>query len=205
MPVLRALLASLLVLAAGIAALARATDGFRAYTSEAARRIAVREHPRSVPDVMLQTAEGREIRFDALRGRWWLVDFIYTRCTTYCSAQGGTFAQLQSALSAPIAAGDAGLLSVSFDPGHDDPARLAGYLQRSGDRGTGWIAARPMSAADLGLLLHAFGVTAVPDGLGGFVHNVAIAVVDPQGRLVDILDWDDPLAAARYVQARVGR
>jgi len=47
--------------------------------------------------------------------------------------------------------------------------------------------------------MRVFGVVAVPDGLDGFVHNAAIAVVDPDGRLVAILDWDDPQGAARYV------
>jgi protein SCO1/2 len=47
--------------------------------------------------------------------------------------------------------------------------------------------------------MRAFGVTVIPDGLGGFVHNAAIAVVDPEGRLVAIMDWDAPADAARYV------
>ncbi|MBV6418049.1 MAG: hypothetical protein CMLOHMNK_02829 [Steroidobacteraceae bacterium] len=201
MPVLRALLASLLILAAGIAVLARATDGFRAFTSETARRIDVRKHPRALPDVVLQTAEGRRVGLGSLRGRWVLIDFIYTRCTTYCSVQGGVFARLQAELAAPIAAGDVALLSISFDPEHDDPAHLADYLRRFGDRGAGWTAARPASTAGLESLLRTFGVTAVPDGLGGFAHNAAIAVVDPRGRLVDIVDWSEPRAAARYVTA----
>lgn len=79
---LRALLASLAILAAGLAVLSYATDGFRAFTTETARRIEVREHPRLVPDVLLQTANAQPLQFRALRGRWLLVDFIYTRCPT---------------------------------------------------------------------------------------------------------------------------
>ena len=204
MSALRALLASLLILAAGVAVLSLATDGLRAFTTETARRIEVREHPRAVPDVALQAADGQRLQFDALRGRWLLVDFIYTRCLTYCSVQGGEFARLQDRLAAPIARDRVKLLSISFDPAHDDPARLADYQQRFGDRGAGWIAARPVDAAGLAALSRVFGVTAVPDGLGGFVHNAAIAVVDPDGRLVAILDWDDPRAAVRYLAARLG-
>lgn len=204
MPALRTLLASLLILAAGVATLSWATDGFRALTTETARRIEVREHPRAVPGVALQMADGRPVRFDALRGRWLLVDFIYTRCVTYCATQGGDFARLQDRLAAPIARDQVMLVSISFDPAHDDPARLAGYQRHAGDRGAGWIAARPMDAAGLAALTRVFGVTVVPDSRGGFVHNAAIAVVDPEGRLVAIFDWDDPSAAARYVVARVG-
>lgn len=205
MPVLRTLLASVIILVAGVASLAAATDGFRAFTTETARRIDVREHPRALPAVPLQTADGKTIDFAALRGRWLLVDFIYTRCMTYCSVQGSEFARLQDRLAGPIGSGKVLLLSVSFDPGHDGPEQLAAYQHRSGDRGTGWLAARPTSATDLGKLMRVFGVTAVPDGLGGYVHNAAIAVVNPEGRLVAITDWDAPDQAERYVLQGLAR
>ena len=203
MAALRALLASLLILAAGIAVLSLATDGLSAFTTETARRVDIRRHPRALPEVPLQTADGRRVTFDALRGRWVLVDFIYTRCPTYCSVQGNEFARLQQRLAAPIARGQVTLLSISFDPEHDDPPRLAAYQRRSGDHGSGWIAARPIASAGLAALSRVFGITAVPDGLGGFVHNSSIAVVDPEGSLVAILDWDDPQAAVQYLLARL--
>lgn len=200
MSVLRTLLASLAILAGGGAALAGATDGFRAFTSEAARRLEVRQRPRALPSVPLQDARGDALDLASLRGRWLLVDFIYTRCLTYCSVQGGEFARLQDRLRGPIADGTVALLSLSFDPSHDGPAELAAYQQRSGDRGAGWVAARPTTDAGLEALLQAFGVTAIPDGLGGYVHNAAIAVVDPRGRLVAVVDWDAPGEAERLVR-----
>ncbi len=203
MPVWRTLLVSLVLLVTGVGILAAATDGFRAYTAETARRIDVREHPRLVPALPLQTADGGRSGFGQLRGRWLLVDFIYTRCMTYCSVQGGEFARLQRQLAEPIASGKLALLSVSFDPVHDDPSALAEYQRLHGAQGTGWIAARPVDHADLVALMHLFGVVAVPDGLGGFVHNAAIAVVDPDGKLVAILDWDDPQGASRFVTQRM--
>lgn len=203
MALLRTLLISLVLLAAGLGVLAAATHGFRAYTTETARRIDVSEHPRPVPPLPLQTADGTRTSFAELRGRWLLVDFIYTRCMTYCSVQGSEFARLQRQLADPIAAGKVSLLSVSFDPAHDDPAALTGYQRRHGDQGACWIAARPVDQADLTALMRVFGVVAVPDGLDGFVHNAAIAVVDPQGRLVAILDWNDFRAATSYVTRRL--
>lgn len=205
MSILRTLLASLLVLAAGLSVLAAATDGFRAFTSETARRIDVREHPRVLPQVPLQTAGRTTIDFADLRGRWLLVDFIYTRCTTYCSVQGSEFARLQDRLATPIATGKVVLLSISFDPEHDGPEQLAAYQQRSGSRGVGWIAARPTSPAARDALMQAFGVTVIDDGLGGYEHNAAIGVVDPAGRLVAIMDWDAPGDAARYVLQGLAR
>lgn len=199
MAILRTLLASFVLLVAGIGVLTAATNGFRAYTTETARRINVREHPLAIPALTLQTASGEYINLEELRGRWLLVDFIYTRCKTYCSVQGGVFARLQQQLSEPIAADKVKLLSISFDPTHDEPAALSNYQRLYGDHGAGWIAARPPGQAELATLMRVFGVVAVPDGLGGFVHNAAIAVVNPDGKLVAILDWDDSRGAADYV------
>ncbi len=200
MPALRTLLASLLILAAGSATLAAATDGFRAFTSEAARRLAVAEQPRPVPAVVLQGSGGEALPLAALRGRWLLVNFFYTRCPTYCSIQGSEFARLQDELADAIAARKAALLSISFDPAHDEPRELAAYLERSRSRGEGWFAARPTDAADLRALKQAFGVTVIADGLGGFEHNAAILVVDPAGRLVSVIDWDAPEDALRVLR-----
>lgn len=201
MRVLRTLLASLLVLILGFTALFYATDGLRAFTSETARRINVNQHPRAIPPVTLQTAQGERTSFAELRGRWLLVDFIYTRCETYCSAQGNEFAQLQRQLSAAIADDQVLLLSISFDP-HDGPQQLADYQRRFGNQGAGWIAARALNDAGRAALMHVFGVTAVADKMGGFVHNAAINVVDPSGLLVAIHDWDDARGAVDSIMQR---
>ena len=200
---MRALLASLMLAAAGVLALAAATDGFRAFTTKTAHRMAVRAHPRLLPAIALESDSGAPLALAAYRGRWLLVDFIYTRCATYCTVLGGEFAQLQRLLAAPIARNQVALLSISFDPSHDDPAALRAYRQRFGDRGAGWTAARPVGTAALAELKRSFGLKAVPDGFGGWVHNVSIALVDPKGRLVDIADSDDPQAAVDHLRARM--
>ena len=203
MTALRTSLISLVLLAAGIGTLAGITGGFAAYTSETARRIAVRKHPPVVPSVPLQTASGEHIDFNALRGRWLLVEFIYTRCMTYCSAQGSEFARIQRQLDQLIALNKVMLLSISFDPARDDPAALTRYQRTHRSHGEGWVAARPLDQSGLGTLMNVFGVVAVPDGLGGFVHNVAIHVVNPDGKLIEILDWDDTDGAVRYLTQRL--
>lgn len=202
-PVLRTLLASLGILAAGVAAFAAITLGFRVYTSEGALRFDVSEHPRIVPVVPLELADGSIVRVDRWRGEWLLVDFIYTRCTSYCSAQGSRYAQLQDRLAPLIASGRVRLVSISFDPGHDRAPELAAYQQRSGDRGLGWSAGRPMRMEDLDTLLHTFGITVIGDGLGGYVHNAALAVVDPDGRLVRIVGWNAVDEAERFIRDRL--
>lgn len=203
MAVLRTLLASAVLLAGGGGVIYGATDGFRAFTAESARRLAVREHPPVVPTLPLQIADGSRISFGELRGRWLLVDFIYTRCMTQCSLQGAEFARLQRESAAPIASGKVALLSVSFDPARDDPEALGEYVRVRGGRGDGWLAARPVSGADLAEFKRVFGVVVIPDGMGGFIHNAATLVVDPTGKLVRVFDWDDVRGAARYVTHRL--
>lgn len=208
MAVLRTLLASAVLLTAGGGVIYGATDGLRAFTAESARRLAVREHPRVVPTLPLQIADGSRSSFEELRGRWLLVDFIYTRCMTQCSLQGAEFARLQRELAVPIASGKVTLVSVSFDIARDDPEALGEYVRVRGGhgdgwRGDGWIAARPVSDADLAEFKRLFGVVVIPDGMGGFIHNAATLVVDPTGRLVRVFDWDDVRGAARYVTHRL--
>ncbi len=205
MRILRTLLASLALLLAGGVALSAATDRFQAFTTEAARRLAVRQHPTEIPGVALQLQSGARIRFTDLRGKWLLVDFIYTRCPTYCVALGGEFAQLQDRLAGPLAQGKMQLLSISFDPNHDTPRQLAAYLQRARDRGHGWLAGRPVEPNGLERLERAFGITVIPDEAGGYTHNAAVHLVDPRGRLVEIFDLGDPGLVEQAVQRSLDR
>lgn len=206
MAILRTLLVSLALLLAGGAALSAATDRFQAFTTETARRLAVRRHPIQIPSVALQLQSGSRISLADLRGKWLLVDFIYTRCPSYCVALGGEFAQLQDTLERPLTQGKVQLLSISFDPAHDTPAQLNAYMQRSRDRGQGWIAARPIEPQGLVQLKQAFGITVIADpASGGYTHNAAIHLVDPSGRLVQIFDEDAAQLAGKTVLQRLGQ
>jgi protein SCO1 len=204
MRLLRTLFLSIALILVVGASLSPPTDHLQAFTSEAARRIAVRQHPIAVPSVTFETQSGARSDFTNLRGKWLLVDFIYTRCPTYCVALGSEFAQLQDRLAGPLGKGTVELVSISFDPAHDKPRALAAYLQRAHSRGAGWVAARPIDSDGLDALERAFGITVIPDGLGGYTHNAAIHVVDPQGRLIEIVDPGQSDLAARTVLQKLG-
>jgi protein SCO1/2 len=91
------------------------------------------------------------------------------------------------------------LLSISFDPQNDDREALRLYGERFGASAPRWRIASPADQRGLAALLQTFGVVVIPDGMGGFIHNSAIYVVDARGRLVRILDPEAPpqlLAAA---------
>lgn len=187
----RTALAATLALAAGLAAAHTATDGFEAFTLESARRLHALRAPAPVPDLALDLADGGRVFLSEVPGRVLLVDFIYTRCPTYCVALGSIYARLQQRLAAEIAAGQVRLVSVTFDPERDGPAELRAYRARHTSQPGGWELGEPAHADELPGWLSAFGVVVIPDGLGGYAHNAAVHVVGPDRRLAAIHGLQD--------------
>jgi protein SCO1 len=183
-----------LVITAGLAVLGWETDGFRAVTTEGARRLAVEQNPPAVPDVVLIDQDGSRFSADSYRGRVVLVDFIYTDCATICGVLGNDFSRVLDLLQrAGGNAANVDLLSISFDPARDTPPALKAYGERFGAVTPHWRVAIPASAAGLHALLSTFHVVVIPDAFGGFVHDDALYVVNRQGRLVRILDPAEPV------------
>lgn len=174
-----------------LAAFAGMTDGFRVVTSESARRLAAVERPLAVADAALVDAAGkvRALHTDlAGDGRIAIVDFIYTRCDSICTVLGNEFQQLQREIVAQGLQDRVRLLTISFDPTHDDPAALAGYAKRMAADPALWRFATAADPDELAPLLASFGIVVIPDGIGGYVHNAALHVVTPGGRLARIHD-----------------
>ena len=130
---------------------------------------------------------GRDLTLADEIGRVVVVEFIYTTCPTICVALGESFAKLRDQIQTAGLANRVRLISISFDL-RDSPDALRDYAQVHGADGGLWTTARPETEQALNALLKIFGITVVPDGAGGFVHNVALHVVDRQGRLVAIFD-----------------
>jgi protein SCO1 len=180
-----------IIAAAGTAALAWETDGFRVITTAGARQVAIERTPAPLPDVQLVDQNGFAFRLSDYLGKRILVDFFYSRCPTICSARGDDFQRVRELMdNGPDASID--LLSISFDPGNDDREARKLYGDRFNAKAPGWRIAAPTASADLAVLLKSFGVVVIPDGLGGFVHNDAVYLVDADGRLVRILDPQPP-------------
>lgn len=167
----------------GVALIWQATDGLRAITAEGARRVQVTDNPRPVPQVALETMQGD---WRALSGASpTLVEFIYTTCPTICQTSGGDFAELRDHLS------EAGLsvpmYSISFDPEVDDLPELQAYAALHTASGSPWTIARP-EPGDLPHLLETFQVTVIPDGWGGYEHNIAVLLIDRDGNFSGVFD-----------------
>ncbi len=197
------LLAALLVLSAGLVVSYRVTDGFQAFTLESARRVQAMRSPRLLAELPLELAEGEKRTLADWQGRYVLVDFIFTRCTTLCTAMGSGYARLQHALSNELESDRVRLLTVSIDPRRDQLADLAEYRLRYAQNIGGWDIGRPQDEQVLAAWLSSFGVVAIPEPLAGIAHNAAIHVVAPNGRLVAIYDLADIDSVAGYVRNRL--
>jgi len=185
----RTTVASLLVCAAGGALLWRGTDGFRALTSEQARRHAIAMRPRVLPDAALEDQDGRPFTLASYRGAPLVVDFMYTQCVSVCTLLSAGFQRLDRAEQQRSAHGDERLqlVSISFDP-RDTPDRLRDYASRYQADGRSWRFARVRDTRELVSLLRAFGIVVIADGRGDFQHNAAIHVLDARARLARVLD-----------------
>lgn len=175
----------------------QATDGARAFTSEAARRLDVVQAPRPVPQVMLEDMSGRPVPLLPQADEVVLVEFIYTVCGDICQLAAADFAEIRDRLQAQGA--QVRLLSVSFDPERDTPEQMAIYGAAHEADGTLWTVARS-DLRDLPRLLNLFGVTVIPDEWGGFQHNAAIHMISSDGRFSAVFDTD----AVEAVLAHLG-
>ena len=196
--------AVLAVTLAGGAALYHGSSGFRAVSTESARRIAVAERPVPAPKTHLAGADGHTtLLADELArdGRVALVTFIYARCQSVCRAVGTELQQMQEHIQARGAADKVRLVTISFDP-RDDARALFEYARMMKTDPDVWRLYGIPAGAERQGLLDAFGVIVVPAPLGEFEHNAAFHVVDRSGRLVRILDYAEPDAALADALAR---
>jgi len=84
----------------------------------------------SVPDVTLTNQDGDRVALrELLTGsKPVLLNYIFTTCTTICPVLSASFGQMRRTQGAGIE--NVRLVSISIDPEHDSPDRLADYAQR---------------------------------------------------------------------------
>lgn len=201
------LLAVLAATLAGSGALYYGSSGFRAISTESARRIAVAERPVHMPPARVYGVDGADggtvLLADELArdGRIALVTFIHARCQSVCRVVGTELQQMQAQIRAQGAAGRVRLVTISVDP-RDDARALGRYARMMKTDAGVWRLYGVADAGERQGLLDAFGVIVVPAPLGEFEHNAAFHVVDRGGRLVRILDYTEPDVALADTLAR---
>lgn len=179
------------------------TQDFQVWTAEGARRLTVIEQPVAAPKVALAGPGLNDTDLHTWltgTGRATIVDFVYARCPTVCTTLGSGFQQLQQSLSKSPTDG-VKLLSISFDPAHDDASSLQRYAAQWRADPNRWGIATVRDSDQLRRLLTTFQVVVIDDGSGGYEHNAALLVVDGHGRLARIFDDTELELALNYARS----
>jgi protein SCO1/2 len=143
-----------------------------------------------VPDFKLRNQDGRAIHLGQFRGKALLVTFIYTRCPSpnFCPRMTHNFALLEKQIAANPALTGAHLLSVSFDPDHDTPARLRAYgASYIGSNAKNAFAHWDLAVPDKPTLLEMakffdLGITSAADGT--ITHTLSTTLIGANGKVV---------------------
>lgn len=89
-----------------------------------------------VPEFALIDRSGRRVGRSDLRGKVWVANFIYTKCTETCPTQSLQVARLQAAFAD---AHDLLFVSITVDPENDTREVLTAYAQRYGADPERWL------------------------------------------------------------------
>jgi len=173
------------------------TNGLQAFTSETARRLEVLNSPKRLSDLTFVNQNYETVNFSDYKGKFVLVDFIYTHCPDICHALGFAFMEIQNELKKSGLEGEVQIVNISFDLAHDTPDKLNSYVNRYTKETNLWHGLRLKESENLQQLLNDFGVVLIANDRGGYDHNAAIHLIDKTGRLIGIYDYQ---AQAEIIQ-----
>ncbi len=153
----------------------------------------------SVPDFTLTNQDGKRIAIKDFKGKALAITFIYAQCPLpeYCIKMSTSFSDLAKILNADAELkGKLALLSISFDPARDTPAKLRSY-------GLGYMG---QGATDLGVWQLAVGKDAEVRKIADFFglryevdqndktqinHSLRTAVIGPDGKVTKIFPGNE--------------
>ena len=151
-----------------------------------------------VPDCALVDQDGRRFRLSEFKGRVVALTFIFTRCPLpdFCPRMNEQFSAAQRELPGV----EWHWLSISIDPAHDTPERLAAYAPRFRTDAARWSFATG-GTEEIERLAGAFGLRTVRAG-AELNHTLRTVVVDPAGRVRKIWSGNEWTVAELLVEMK---
>lgn len=143
------------------------------------------------PEFKLTDQTGAPFGTDQLRGRVWVVNFIFTRCTATCPQQTARIAELQQRAARWPDSERLVLVSISVDPQHDTPARLQEYGERYQADHARWRFLTGERADLFRICKDGFKLSVkegAPDGSTPITHSPMFAIVDAELRIRGFFD-----------------
>jgi protein SCO1 len=148
----------------------------------------------AVPDFVLTDQDRRRVRLSKFAGKVVALNFVYTRCAlpNFCYRSSNNFGILQKRFKDRMGR-DLILLTVTFDPVHDQPDVLAKYAATwKADPRTWHFLTGP--AADIRRVCDLFGEDFFQDE-GLMNHSLHTALIGRDGKLLSNLEGNDFTAA----------
>ena len=137
----------------------------------------------AVPDFTLTDQNQRSVSLHDFAGKVIALNFVYTRCPLpdYCYRFSNNFGRLQKRFTGRLG-NDLVLLTLTFDPVHDQPEKLAAYAQTWKANPDVWhfLTGRP---DDVRRVCGWFGMEFWTDE-ALLTHTLHTVVIDRQGKLV---------------------
>ena len=131
-----------------------------------------------VAEFDLVRSTGEPLRRSDLKGRIWVVDFIFTRCAGPCPRMTDQMRTLTRQLSGD----DVRFLSISVDPEYDTPEVLADYARRFEADPERWVFATGDKARIYQLSAESFYLPVEdPTDTDQIIHSTRFVVLDPEG------------------------
>ncbi|WP_017755799.1 SCO family protein [Calidifontibacillus oryziterrae] len=189
---MRSKISILLVLITGLFVMWIGTDGLQAFTAEKARRVHITENMPTLPSVSFEDSNGNIFQIDDFKDKIVLATFIYTSCGDVCPIIEMKFKEVYDSIPKEHLGKDIVFISFSFDQIRDTPEKLKHYGIHFGVDEVTWKMARFKDIEDQQSFLDLIGVIVIPTENGGFEHNSAIYMINENGQLVDIFDYQYP-------------
>jgi len=161
---------------------AEVSDSLRRETADKGRMV-TRMPDELMPNMALWDQDGRLVTKKDFLGHPLALNFIFTSCRSarMCPASSACMKQLGDALAKMPAAAEVRLLTITFDPETDTPGMLRAYAD-----GYGIDHARHRfltgDAGQIKDLMRHYGIQTLRDD-GTIVHNAALIVISPEGRI----------------------
>ena len=143
-----------------------------------------------VPDFSLTDQSSHPVTLSQFAGKVVVVSFMYTRCAlpNYCFRLSNHLGRLQKRFSNQLGQ-DLILLSITFDPVHDQPEQLAEYGKIWHADPNSWhLLTGPVP--DIQAVCRQFGMSFYPDE-GLMIHSLHTAIIDRQGDLSANLEGNE--------------
>jgi protein SCO1/2 len=143
-----------------------------------------------IPDFTLTDQSNQPVTLSTFSGKVVVLSFMYTRCAlpNYCFRLSNNLSRLQKRFHDQLGR-DLILLSITFDPAHDQPPRLADYAKIWKAESAAWHMLTG-STADVQNVCREFGVVAYPDE-GLLIHSLHTVIIDRQGNLAANLEGNE--------------